>query len=78
MHDCWIVIQTYDYDWISIFDVMDCMLSAWGSLELTPKFQKPVAVTLQVLRLATQVVRQAVATSGAWRHSEVRPAVMMQ
>jgi len=25
---CWIVIQSCDYDWISIFDVIDCMLSA--------------------------------------------------
>jgi len=34
---CWIVIQSCDYDWISIFDVMDYMLSAWGSLKLAPK-----------------------------------------
>ena len=34
------MIESCDYDWISILDIMDCMLSAWGSLELAPKFQK--------------------------------------
>jgi len=37
---CWTMIQSCDYDWISIFHVMDCMYSVWGSLELTSKCQK--------------------------------------
>jgi len=45
------MIQSCDYDWISIFHVMDCMYSVWGSLELVSKCQKPVAVTLLVWHL---------------------------
>ena len=39
---CWTMIQSCDYDWISIFHVMDSMYSVWGSLELASKCQKPV------------------------------------
>jgi len=49
---CWTMIQSCDYDWISIFHVMDCIYSAWGSLELASKCQKPVAMTLLVWHLA--------------------------
>jgi len=34
---CWTMIQSFDYDWISIFHVMNCMYSAWDSLELVSK-----------------------------------------
>jgi len=30
---CWTMIQSCDYDWISIFHVMDCMYGLLGSLE---------------------------------------------
>jgi len=46
------MIQSCDYDWISIFHVMNCMYSAWGSLKLASKSQTPVVVTLLVWRLA--------------------------
>ena len=49
---CWTMIQSCDYDWISIFHVMDRMYSVWGSLELASKCQKPVVVMLLVWRLA--------------------------
>ena len=49
---CWTIIQSCDYDWISIFHVMDIMYSVWGFLELASKCQKPVVVTLLVWRLA--------------------------
>jgi len=49
---CLIMIQSCDYDWISISHVMDCMYSARGSLELASKCHKPVVVTLLVWRLA--------------------------
>jgi len=45
------MIQSCDYDWISIFHVMDCMYSVSGSLELASKCQKLVVVTLLVWRL---------------------------
>jgi len=41
----YVIVLDYDpcdYDWISIFDVMDCMFSVWGSLEFAPKCQKLV------------------------------------
>ena len=71
---CWTMIQSCDYDWISIFHVMDCMYSAWGSLELASKCQKPVAVTLLVWRLVAWGVLpgdkgkpEKLGTHGAWQ-----------
>jgi len=29
------MIQSYDYDWINTFIMMNCVLGAWGSLEPT-------------------------------------------
>ena len=49
---CWTMIQSCDYDWISIFHVIEYMNNVWGSLELASKCQKPVAMTLLVWRLA--------------------------
>jgi len=46
---CWTMIQSCDYEWISI--VMDCIYSVWGSLKLASKCQKPVVVTLLVWHL---------------------------
>jgi len=46
------MIQSCDYDWISIFHVMNYMYSVWGSVELASKCQKPVAMTLLVWHLA--------------------------
>jgi len=37
---CWGPSYECNLYWSNIFDVIDCMLSAWGSLELAPKFQK--------------------------------------
>jgi len=48
---CWTMIQSCDYDKISISHVMDYMYSAWGSLEFASKCQKPVVVMLLVWRL---------------------------
>jgi len=27
------MIQSYYYDWIGIIEIMNCVLSAWGTLE---------------------------------------------
>jgi len=48
---CWTMIQSCDYDWISIFHVMNCMYSIWVLWNLLQSAQKPVAVTLLVWRL---------------------------
>jgi len=71
---CWTMIQSCDYEWISIFYVMDCMYSAWGSLELASKCQKPIVVTLLVWCLAAWGVLsgdngklEKLGTHGAWR-----------
>jgi len=42
------MIQSYDHDGISMSYAMDCMCSAWDSLKLASKCQKPVVVTLLV------------------------------
>jgi len=38
------VIQSYDYDWMSMIDNINYVLRVWGSLEPDPKCPKPIAL----------------------------------
>ena len=74
------MIQSCDYDWISIFHVMDSMYSVWGSLELASKCQKPVVVTLLVWRLVAWGVLpgdkgkpEKLKTHGTWWKNVIPP-----